>query len=208
MGWQVNPALDPAAGIVLRAAVAALLLSAASHKLRDPLRFREALSEYELSPRRWSRVLATLLIAAELVLGAALLFSPLAGIAAAALFAIYAAAIGVNLARGRRDIDCGCAGPAGRMSLHGALVARNLVLVAVALAAALPCSDRKLVWLDCVTIGAALAVVVLLYSAVETAIANEERNRGWGLEAGGWGKDSETSPQPPVPNPHNFGATG
>ena len=44
--------------------------------------------------------------------------TPHAAAAAALLLALYAGAIGVNLARGRRDIDCGCGGPASRQPIR------------------------------------------------------------------------------------------
>ena len=63
---------------------------------------------------------------------------PYAAAAAAALLLVFAAAIGVNLRRGRREIDCGCFRSALRQPLSAALVLRNLVLAGAALALLAP----------------------------------------------------------------------
>jgi Methylamine utilisation protein MauE len=167
-------AVDPAVRLVLRAGLAVLLLATGVAKLRAPAAFRAALAGYALLPGAWVPAAAALFVALELVLGAALLV-PGAGAApalgAAALLAGYSAAIAANLARGRRDIDCGCAGPAGRRALDGGLVLRNAVLVAAALAAALPAAGRPLAPLDAFTVAAGTGVAALLYAAADAALA-------------------------------------
>lgn len=163
------PALDPVVVHVLRLSLALLLAAALRHKLRDPARFREVLVGYALLPARLVRPAAAGVTAAEAALAVGLLVGPWAGAAgrgAAALFALYGAAIAVNLARGRRDLDCGCLGPAGaRVGLHGGLVLRNAVLVGAALAAAAPPAARALGGLDLFTIGAATGAALLLGAA-------------------------------------------
>ena len=47
------------------------------------------------------------------------------------LLALYAGAMAVNLARGRRDLDCGCAGPGVRRPVGEGLLIRNGALIAV-----------------------------------------------------------------------------
>ena len=90
---------------------------------------------------------------------------------AAALLALYAAAIAVNLARGRRHLDCGCAGPALRRPISGWLVVRNLVLVAIALADLAPLSTRPLVWVDALTVVAATAALAACWMAADRLLA-------------------------------------
>ena len=58
------------------------------------------------------------------------------------LLSLYTAAIVLNLARGRRDIDCGCGGPGSRQTLHEWLVWRNLAYLTLALLALPPPLDR------------------------------------------------------------------
>src|SRR5690606_31828580 len=133
--------IDPALHAVLRGTLAAVLLGAALHKLRDLHAFRVALGDYRLVPWPLTGLVAPLLVAAEVAVGAALL-SPWArptGFAAAAgLVGLYSAAIAVNLLRGRRDIDCGCFGPALRVALGAGLLVRNALLLAAAAAGMLP----------------------------------------------------------------------
>src|SRR5262249_14927936 len=82
----------------------------------------------------------------------ALAVAPTYGLAwAAALLGLYAAAIAVNLARGRRHLDCGCTGPALRRPISGWLVLRNLVLVAIAPADLAPLATPPLGGIDRLT---------------------------------------------------------
>lgn len=176
-------AIDPAAHAALRLALAALFGWAALHKLRDLAAFRLALADYRLLPQRALAAAAPALLAAELAAAGALLAPGPAqpgAWAAAALLTLYAAAIVLNLARGRRHIDCGCAGPRARRPLSGALVARNALLAAAALACALPVSARALVWLDAVSVAGAVAALALLYAALDVALANAPGLRVWG----------------------------
>ena len=53
-------------------------------------------------------------------------------IASMTLLAIYTGAIASNLARGRREIDCGCFASSARVPLSPWLIARNLILIAAA----------------------------------------------------------------------------
>lgn len=168
-------ALDPALQIALRLALAALFGFAALSKLRAFASFRDALAAYRILPDAIATPAAAGLLAAEL--GAAgLLLHPVtaraAGLGAAGLLALYGAAIALNLRRGRRDLDCGCAGPGARRPVSEGLVARNALLAALAAAVALPPAARSLVWLDGLTVTAAVACSALLYAAVDTALAN------------------------------------
>ena len=170
------PELDPALRAVLRGALALLWLAAASHKLRDPERFRDAITGYQLVPAQAVRAASALVVALELALGLALLL-PGSGAAPAlatgALLAFYAVAIAVNLMRGRRAIDCGCG--ARPQPLGEGLVVRNAGLVGVALLAALPGNGRSLVWLDGATIAGGAAALAALYAAVDASIGSRVR---------------------------------
>ena len=168
-------ALDPAVRITLRAALTLLFVWAASHKLRDREAFRTALAAYELVPQRWLGSTSALLAGAEFSLAVGLCIPGVAVAAAcvaAGLLALYAGAIGINLLRGRSDIDCGCAGAAIHQPLSVGLIVRNGVLVAAALASALPAAARGLTWIDCITVAAAIATLALLYAAVDGLLAN------------------------------------
>ena len=162
--------LDPALHITLRAALALLFVWAACHKLRDREAFRTTLANYALVPQRWLRSVSMLLIGLELSVAAGLCIPAVtaaAAYAAAGLLAFYTGAIGINLIRGRRNIDCGCAGPLRRQPISAALVLRNAVLAGAALACALPVSSRALTWVDGFTLVASATTLVLLYAAVD-----------------------------------------
>jgi hypothetical protein len=165
----VTPALDPALHLALRAGLALLLLAAAAHKLRDPHRFRAVLADYRLLPRRTLEAVARTLPAGEAALALALLAPGLGATPAllvATLLALYAAAIAINLARGRRHIDCGCLGAAARRPLGFDLVARNALLAVAAGAAAPAAAVRPLVWLDAVTVVGGVLAGALLFAAL------------------------------------------
>ena len=89
--------------------------------------------------------------------------------------AIESAAIAINLLRGRRAIDCGCGGPGGARPLRADLLTRNAGVAVLLFVAALAPSPRALVWLDAATIVCAIALLALLYAAIDVAAANRAR---------------------------------
>jgi hypothetical protein len=174
------PHLDPVVVLVLRGAGALLWLSAFLHKARAPARFRSALWDYALLPPAAVDAVAGALIAVEGGLAVALLVpaaAPRAALASAGLLALYGLAIGWNLLRGRRDLDCGCGGAGGPQPLGPALVVRNAVAAALFVLAAAPGTGRGLTVLDAVTAPAAVVVLALLWCAADLAIANGARLR-------------------------------
>jgi hypothetical protein len=177
---------DPALQLALHAAAALLFLGAAAHKLRDFAGFRAALEAYAVLPAAAVPAAAAALTAGEAVLGVACAVPGVAAgacLAGALLLAVYGGAIALNLARGRRWIDCGCGGPGGRRPLSPALVARNAALVAGLLLAAPPAAARSLVWLDAVTAAGLLLTLGLLHAALDVALANSARSRAAGASA-------------------------
>ena len=158
-GW-----VDPVVGWSQRIFLAAVFARAAYGKLRDPGAFVGAIRGYALLPDsvQVARTAAVGLLTLEALVAIGLLFpgwASAASLLAGALLLLYSAAIGFNLARGRRDIDCGCAGPGRGAALHEWLLARNGLYVAMAACAASPLAARELLWLDAITIG--LAVLAL-----------------------------------------------
>jgi hypothetical protein len=104
---------------------------------------------------------------------------PGAAALAAVLLAIYASAMAINLARGRRHIDCGCFGPAAEAghTLSGGLLLRNAVLILVSASLLFPAAERALTWLDVAGIAAATAAGLALYAATDQLLANAPRLR-------------------------------
>jgi len=167
--------IDPIISTSAALALSVIFASAASHKIRHPGWFRRQVSEYELMPGVMVPTAALMLPATELAVATGLLWStsrPYAGVLAFLLISLYALAIAINLARGRKDIDCGCSGPAMRQPLQPALLARNGLLAIIALGALLPMLERPMGLLDNFVIIAAGTVLVLLYTTTDLWIAN------------------------------------
>ena len=167
--------LDPTIAVTLRLSLSLLLVTSALHKMRSFVRFRETVLDYRLLPPRLTDIASVGILGAELGVAAALLPPSTAAIGlagAAGLLGTYGVAIGINLWRGRRHIDCGCVGPALRQSLSEWLVVRNGGLVTLALAGLAPVASRPLGWIDVVTIAGGVAVLAATYGSVNQLIAN------------------------------------
>ena len=166
---------DPIFIIASAIAIAVLLASAATHKVRAPARFARQLADYQLLPDSLVRPFARLVPLLELAIAFALLVPVSRGwaaLSAASLLALYAAAIGINLWRGRRDIDCGCAGPDQAQPLRPVLLLRNSVLVVLALLASVAPIARDMTVFDGFVTVAAAAVALLIYAAADGLLAN------------------------------------
>ncbi|MGY3175313.1 hypothetical protein ACVWYU_004738 [Pseudomonas sp. TE12234] len=166
---------DPIFIIASAVAIAVLLASAATHKVRAPARFARQLADYQLLPDSLARPVARLIPLLELAIAFALLVPVSRGwaaLSAAGLLALYAAAIGINLWRGRRDIDCGCAGPDQAQPLRPVLLLRNSVLVVLALLASVAPIARDMTLFDGFVTVAAAAVALLIYAAADGLLAN------------------------------------
>jgi len=167
--------IDPIFIIASALAIAVLLASAATHKLRAPARFSKQLADYQLLPEALVRPSARVIPVLELAIAFALLVPvsrSWAALTAAGLIALYAAAIGINLWRGRRDIDCGCAGPDQAQPLRPVLLLRNSVLVGLALLASVAPIVRDLNVFDGFVTLFASAVALLIYAAADGLLAN------------------------------------
>lgn len=161
--------LDPALSLTLALFLAGLLATAGVAKLREPLAFEGVVGNYRLLPAALVVPFARGLPVVELAAAACLLLPATrapAAVVAALLLLLFAVAMAVNLARGRRDIDCGCHVGLTRQRIGWPLVARNLALAAGAALLALggPAA-RPLAALDGVTVLAATLSLAFLYAA-------------------------------------------
>jgi uncharacterized membrane protein YphA (DoxX/SURF4 family) len=162
--------LDPGVGYLLLIALGLLFAHAAWHKWRGLARFREQLAAYRLLPGALLGPFGVAVPLAESAIALLLLppmTRPWAAAVGAALLLGYAAAMAINLGRGRRDLDCGCAGPAVRRPIAAWMVWRNALLSALLLVASQPLSARTLSGSDLLTVGGGLLALVLLYGALE-----------------------------------------
>jgi hypothetical protein len=178
--------LDPMIAWLLRLALAGVFAQAAFHKVRDLDAASQIVADYRVTPTEWATFHAVAATLAEAFVAGALassgfgaagsglaLAGRLACVVAIALLALYSVAIGVNLARGRRDIDCGCLGPAGRSPRIGPwLIVRNAWLASAAAALVwLPPSTRPLYWLDYLSLFGGLVALVLVWVAIHVIAA-------------------------------------
>ena len=162
--------LDPAFGFLIVAGTALLLASAAIQKFRNLARFADIVAAYRVLPTVLATPMARLIPCLEAAIALALLWEPIrnrAVIASMILLIAYAAGLGVNLLRGRHDLDCGCGPARGRRHIAAWMVWRNVLLAAFLGVAALPWSPRSLNLTDLLTIVAGLTVVITLYASAD-----------------------------------------
>lgn len=164
-------AIDPVPAAIMTLCLAALWLAAGLHKLADPKALERSLEAYDIAPRALLPLLGRLLPVLELALAAGLAYAPTrsaAGLVGAVLLTVYGIALALNLRRGRRDLDCGCMGFGAQSQISPALVWRNAIAAVASLSAGLlPRAERAWTWIDALTIIAGVAVIVLLYLALE-----------------------------------------
>lgn len=162
--------LDPALALTAALLLAGILAAGGSSKLAEPLAFAGVVANYRLLPTGLVAPFAFALPVVEVGTALGLLLPatrPAAAGLAAGLLLLFAAAMAINLLRGRGDIDCGChAGPM-RQRIGWPLVVRNLALAAGIGAVALGGSAaRPLTGLDWLTVAAAAGSLGLLHAAV------------------------------------------
>jgi hypothetical protein len=186
----VTIGLDPVFAWVIHLALALLFAVAAWHKLRDLRAFQATLANYRLLPTAVIAPAALALAACELGVAALLLaplpepvarhaalasLSSLAPLAALGLLALYSGALAVNLARGRRDLDCGCLGPAQRQPISPGLLVRNAFValgpVLLLAGGGVERAGRSMNWIDALSVGGATAMLVLLWNAAHLLAA-------------------------------------
>ena len=154
--------LDPVVAHATASALASVFLLAGAAKLRDPDTFRATVEEYRLLPAAAAAVLAWVLPVAECLAGVLLFLADTrtaGALLTLLLLALVTGAIGINLVRGRRRLDCGC-GWGTEVPIGAGIVVRNLVLAGAALLLLLPVADRPTVWLD--VLGAVFLALFLI----------------------------------------------
>jgi len=150
--------------------MALLFATAAWHKLRELEAFAAIFAAYRVLPHGWVRRIAWLIPCLELSIAAALpweITRPWALMAAVGLLIAYAVGLGLNLARGRRELDCGCGTFGSRRSIARWMVWRNVALALIGAAAALPWASRPLNGADALTLIGGLVAIIALYVAVD-----------------------------------------
>jgi Methylamine utilisation protein MauE len=164
--------IDPAVVLLLCACTAVLFGTAAIHKFTALEQFKTALLAYNILPLRIVGGASYILPACEFLMAVSLCIEasrPWAIVVVAFMLSGYAQVIAVNLRRGRRYIDCGCAGFGKRRAIASWMVVRNLALaLLLILVDVLPWSARPYRWIDIVTVaGGALIIAFLCLTAEE-----------------------------------------
>jgi hypothetical protein len=165
-----------------------IFLAGAWSKLRARETFEGVVYNYRLLPELMVRPASYLLPLAELAVGLGLAHAstrPYAAVGALALLTMFNIAIGINLARGRREIDCGCFSSVLKQRLSGGLIVRNVALMGLAawLAWRAPQSFPGMGWLDWLVGLAAAVVVAFVYMtasllAAQAKVAHNSRQAG------------------------------
>ena len=152
---------------------AVLLLASGVHKLLRRDRSQAAVRALAGVPRRLAPFAVVVIAAAEL-LASLLLWTPsyraMGGALAALIWGGYLALILRAIARGRRDVDCGCTFGAAHRPLGAYHVARNLVLTGAAVLVAAGCAAGVSGPVIAPQILAAL-VLFALYGALDQVMA-------------------------------------
>jgi hypothetical protein len=162
--------IDPVVGLLIVGGLMVLFLSASWHKWRALAEFEAVLVNYRLVPRPVAHVLRIAVPALELLLALALAYGPTrpaAAVAGGALLLVYAAAIAINLRRGRRDLDCGCAAWNERRPIAPWMIVRNIVLAGILAASLAPWTTRPLSAVDALTVAGGVVIATLLYAAID-----------------------------------------
>jgi hypothetical protein len=155
--------------------VGLVFLQAAFAKLRHRELLSGVIANYRLLPSALVGPAALLLAPAELAVALGLLLGgqALAATVAIALLVIFAAAMGINIIRGRREIDCGCGRSQLRQPLSWLLVVRNLVLAAILVPRVLPGATPTESELAIAFAGGlAVFVIVQLFNAIGALAAS------------------------------------
>ncbi len=157
-----------------------LFALAAYHKLANLTHYSELMLEYLPVIKQSSLLRSAVFCLALLELSVALLLllpvtRTAALIMAVIVLSVYATVMAVQLILGRRQLNCGCAGPASSTQISTVLVVRNVVLIVLAVialvvGASIAVSIYSLLLTLCLT-----AFMIFLYLCAEQLISNGQQ---------------------------------
>jgi len=177
--------IDPLLPTAIALGFAFLFVAAAWHKLSARGRFEAILRDYRLLPEFLVRPIAMLMPVIELTLGLGWIsgLSPRGtALASAVLLATYALAMTINLVRGRIYIECGCGfgtSTGEEQALSSSLVARNILLIVLALLPLAPTTGRDLGTFDFLVVVGSVLTAILLYAGSGQLIRNRAAIITW-----------------------------
>ncbi|HEX7852917.1 MAG TPA: MauE/DoxX family redox-associated membrane protein [Burkholderiales bacterium] len=157
-----------AAAHAVRICAATLFIGAGLAKVRDLRRFVLVVADYRVLPTGLALPIGWALPPLEITTGVLLIFGaakPGAAIIAALMLLVFAAAIAINLRRGRTGIDCGCSFGSGGSTVHSAQVAQNALLALLLLVTAgADVPSSPLLWAMASAAGVALLMISLIFN--------------------------------------------
>jgi len=169
--------VDPAVHIIASLILSYVFVVAGFHKCRSTEEFAAILNNYKILPQSLIRQGVYLFPTVEIMTGVALLIpvtAKPAALSAGFLLSIYMVAIGVNLLRARRNIDCGCGGPAQKQTISEWMIVRNSLLLSLAYIVTRQIEPRSLLWFDWTVIILATLSGCLFYNTANQLLANRD----------------------------------
>ncbi len=156
--------VDPSIALAGRLLGALVFAAAVAGKIKHRHELAGVVANYRLLPEPLAASAAWVIVGFECLVVLSLVSGVWLAVGAAlaiALLAGFALAMGINLARGRHEIDCGCFQSGLRQRLSAVLVARNFLLAALLspILVAPAASATTLQWVD--GLGAGLAAYAL-----------------------------------------------
>jgi hypothetical protein len=174
------PALDPVYSLTIAILIAFVFAAAGIHKAMNFSHHAGVVADYRVVPAWVVPLLAPLIIVLEFAVVVLVLIPDTrsAGvILTTGLLFVYILSIALNLVRGRTFIDCGCSWGSQGHQISAWLIARNLIMVAVALLALLPSANRSLQLMDWILAALAGTAVIAVYLIGDLLIANGSKLR-------------------------------
>jgi hypothetical protein len=173
-------ALLTSASVAGRTCVGLVFLLAATQKVLHWRILPGVIANYRLLPQ-WMVLPATALLPpTEMILAILLLsaqFRPWPSVAAMLVLLLFAAAMAINIQRGREHIDCGCGESFLRQTLNGTLVARNGLLVVLLIPSLIATGDMgRPLALSGVAAGLGLFLLYLLLNILAALPPAERRS--------------------------------
>ena len=104
-------------------------------KVRQFQQFTTTITAYRLLPETWSKSLAFTITGTEISVSVLLFMgwqSQIAAFVSIFMLFIFSIAMGINLIRGRTNLECGCSGAKHAQKISLGLVGRNIALSMVA----------------------------------------------------------------------------
>jgi len=155
-----------------------LFISSAYSKLSNKNYFIKSIKEYQILPVFMVKPAAILIVVVEMLSGLMVLIPKTHGIGLffmMLLLVSYSSAIGINLLRGRKYLDCGCNGPDNRTPISVSLLLRNaglMVLSCVLISMNNIFTDTFSAWIFCVLMS---CFIIVSYGGAKQLIDNYKK---------------------------------